>query len=111
MSEDADECINIYQHWCKSGDMEETHEELVKILIGSFISNNNSEDEQNKSSYINIIDYICMKLVGIPKYTHHIRMVMSNLEIVSELLVSKKVRGIETIMILFSIDEIKACIF
>lgn len=111
MKEDADKCINIYQRWCKSDDIEGTHEELVKILIGSFISNNNSEDEQNEISYINIIDYICMKLVGIPKYTHHIRMVMSNLEIVCELLKYKKVGGIEAIMILFSTDEINACVF
>jgi hypothetical protein len=111
MKEDADECINIYQRWCKSDDIEGTHEELVKILIGSFISNNNSEDEQNESSYINIIDYICMKLVGIPKYTHHIRIVMSNLETVSELLTSRKIGGIETIMILFSTEEINICIF
>jgi len=109
MSYSTDKYIKMYERYCLFDDSEFSHEELVQILIGSLT--NNTQDLEKEISYIEMVDNICMKLVGIPKHTHHIRTVMSNLESVNELLVSNRIGICETLMILFTTQQIKECIF
>jgi len=112
MSENRDEYIKMYNKFCLFDDTDFSHEELSKIAIGCITNNTEHlQDLKKENAYIDIIDYLCMKLILIPKYTHHIRMLLTNLETIKELFASKRVELCETIMILFTMDEIKECIF
>ena len=113
MSNENDGYIKIYKRYLLVDyDIEFSHEDLTKIVIGCFISNNQQVDDlNNENLYIDIIEYICMKLIVIPKYTHYIRSLMTNFASMKELLTSKRITICETIMILFTPEQIKECIF
>ncbi len=113
MSSENDEYIKIYNKYLLADyDIEFSHEHLTKIVIGCFISNNQQIDDlNNENLYIDIIEHICMKLIVIPKYSHYIRSLMTNIEIMKELFTSQRITICETIMILFTPEQIKECIF
>ena len=106
------ECIALHNRFMVLDNFEFSHDELAKIVIGSFIKNNqNLQDLEQENVLFEIIDIMCMKLLTNPKFSLHIRMAMENLETIKELISDKKVGICEIIMILFTKDEISTCIF
>jgi hypothetical protein len=111
MTTTMSEYIALYDRFMKLNDFEFSHDELSKIVIGSFTKNNQDlQDLEQENVLFEILDIMCMRLLTIPKFTLHIRMAMENLESIKELISDKKVGICDVIMIFFTKDEINACI-
>jgi hypothetical protein len=112
MNTSRTEYIALYDRFRQLDDFNFSHDELSKIVIGSFTKNNQDlQDLEQENVLFEILDIMCMKLLTIPKFSLHIRMAMENLESIKELISDKKVGICDIITIFFTKDEINACIF
>jgi len=112
MKTNRDEYIALYDKYCQCNDFEFSHEELSKIVLGSFTKNEKRlEDLEHEYVLFEILDIIFMKLITIPKFTLHIRMAMENLETIKELLLDKQIGICETLMIVFTKEEILNAVY
>jgi hypothetical protein len=88
-------------------DREVTIKEIMSVYYYFYVDSNIDNDYTSQdSSGLNILDLLCQRLFVNPRHTYHIKGVLSNLPIVTQLIKDEKISLFDSILILFTDDEL-----
>jgi hypothetical protein len=82
-----------------------------RLIMGTYyhfccVPNDDNEHQVYDQSGLGIFEKICLSLLTIPKFTHHIRMVMTNLDNVINCIKEGRVQLEDAMVITFTLEEL-----